>query len=61
MQQQPDEIFTVSEAAARLKIKPDTLREWIYTDQIRAYRLGTRWRIKAADLEALLQPKRAEG
>lgn len=62
MQHPTADLFTVSEAAEKLRVHPDTLREWIYSHRIPAFRLGARWRIKAADLEALLQPKiQAEG
>lgn len=53
-------LLKVSEAAKKLNIHQDTLREWIYASKVPAYRLGTRWRLKIEDVEALLQKRQQQ-
>ena len=36
-----DEVLTVKEAAARLKLNPETIRRWIRDGRIRAVSLGS--------------------
>lgn len=50
-------LFTVSGAAERLNVSPDTIRRMIARGELKAYRYGPRLiRIDPADLEALRQP-----
>ncbi|MGP0053755.1 MAG: helix-turn-helix domain-containing protein [Solirubrobacteraceae bacterium] len=39
---QDDDYLTVAEIAARLKINPQTVRNWISRDELRAVRVGAR-------------------
>lgn len=53
-----DELLTVDEVAARLKVHPETIREWLRAKRLRGSRLGgTRlgWRIRASELERFVQ------
>jgi excisionase family DNA binding protein len=46
-----DELLTVKEVAARLKVNPQTVRRWIRSGRLPARRYGARgWRVSAADL-----------
>lgn len=42
----------VKAAAHMLDISPDTIRDAIYSEALTARKIGTRWSIKTADLEA---------
>jgi excisionase family DNA binding protein len=50
-----DEYLTVNEIAQRLKLNPQTLRNWIEQGKLPALRVGRRVRIRRADFERLLQ------
>ncbi len=50
-----EELLTVDEAAARLKIKADTVRKWLRSGKLRAAKLGRSWRILDSAVEALLK------
>ena len=48
-----DELLTVKEVAARLKLNPQTVRRWIRSGRLRGVRVGTRgWRVKAEEVLA---------
>jgi len=49
------EMMTPAEAARWIKIKPETIREWVRRGELRAYRRGKLIRIQRADLEAFLR------
>ena len=52
---QEDDYLTVSEIAARLKVNPETVRNWITRDELRAVCVGARRvRILPADLDSFL-------
>ena len=52
---QEDDYLTVSEIAARLKVNPQTVRNWITRNELRAVRVGARRvRILRADLDRFL-------
>jgi excisionase family DNA binding protein len=48
------DVLTIHEAAARLKLKPETVRDWIKARKLKAVKLGRVWRVDAEDLERLL-------
>jgi excisionase family DNA binding protein len=49
-----DELMTVAEIAAVLKLNQQTIRNWIDQDRLPAVRLGRRVRVKRSDYEQLL-------
>ena len=54
-----EEMLTVKEAAARLKLNPETIRRWIKSGRIQAVSLGSDkagFRIPASEVERQLQP-----
>jgi excisionase family DNA binding protein len=52
---QEDEYLTVAEIAARLKVNPQTVRNWIARGELRAARVGARRvRILRSDLDEFL-------
>ena len=57
MRQQTDGLFTVTEAAARLKVSKKTVLRWIEGGKLRGFKLGggRLWRIKEAALESFLR------
>jgi excisionase family DNA binding protein len=51
------EVLTVREAAARLKLNPETIRRWINSGRIKAASLGSDragFRIPVSEIERLL-------
>lgn len=49
-----DEFLTVAEIAERLKLNPQTLRNWIDRGDLPAVRIGRRVRVRRTDLERIL-------
>jgi excisionase family DNA binding protein len=49
------DILTLEEAAARVKVKPRTIRIWLQTGKLKGIKAGKLWRIRAEDLEAFLE------
>ena len=52
---EPDELLTVAEIAAELKMNQQTIRNWIESGYLPAIRIGRRVRVKRSDFEALLE------
>lgn len=50
-----DELLTVEEAAARARCHAETIRRAIRGERLTASRVGSSWRVSAADLAAWLQ------
>jgi excisionase family DNA binding protein len=50
-----NELLTVEEAAAKLKLAPKTLRDWLRTGKLPGVKLGKRWLVREQDLEAAIQ------
>ena len=46
----------ITPGAGYLGVSPWTLRRWIKEGRIPAYKLGTHWRVRVTDLDALLTP-----
>jgi excisionase family DNA binding protein len=49
------EILTTKEAAAYLSIRHATMLDWLQAGKVRGYKLGRHWRVKKADLLAVLK------
>ncbi|HEX8917027.1 MAG TPA: helix-turn-helix domain-containing protein [Chloroflexota bacterium] len=51
-----DELLSVPEIASRLKVRAETVREWLRSGQINGYNFGGRtgWRIPASEVDRLL-------
>lgn len=47
-----EELYTVKEAAARLKVSPRAVLDWIRAGKLRAAKVGKAWRLKESDIEA---------
>lgn len=52
----PEQLLTVKEAMAFAKASDATIRRWIRSKQLRAYKAGGQVRIDKADLVKFLQP-----
>lgn len=51
----PEELLTPEEAAALLKVKVSTVKEWLRRGKLRGVRLaGKVWRVRPADLDAFV-------
>jgi excisionase family DNA binding protein len=50
-----DDLLTVEEASAKLKIAPKTLRDWLRTGKLPGVKLGKRWLIREQDLQAAIE------
>lgn len=51
-----DEILTVEEAAAMLKVHPVSVRRYIRDGQIKSVKMGKRWRILRSEIIKALKP-----
>ncbi len=55
----PDEtagpLLTIAEVADRLRVNEKTVRRWIDTQELPAFKLGRQWRISEQDLRRFLQ------
>lgn len=51
------EWLTVEEIADELKLHTDTVREWIRTKQLPAYKFGTHYRVKKEDYERFVSER----
>lgn len=49
--------MTVNEAARRLEVHRNTILIWIKTRQLRAVKLGRKWRIMPEDLQTFLDKR----
>jgi excisionase family DNA binding protein len=59
-----DDYLTVDEVAARLKVSPEIVREWLRKGELGGFRLGgarAGWRVTPDDLAAFVERRRAEG
>lgn len=43
-------MYTVYEVAETLKLDAETIRRYINSEKIRAYKIGKEWRVKESDL-----------
>jgi excisionase family DNA binding protein len=59
-----DELLTVPEVAALLKLNEQTVRRWLRTGRLRGVSLGSRqagWRVRRSEVNRLLGGDRGEG
>jgi excisionase family DNA binding protein len=54
------EVLTIQEACARLKLKPETVRDWLKAGRLKGVKLGRVWRVDAEDLERMLRGEPTE-
>jgi excisionase family DNA binding protein len=54
------EWLTLQEIADELKLHIETVREWVRTKQLPAYRVGRDYRVKRADLDKFLKERRTK-
>jgi len=52
-----EELYTVREVAELLKVHEATIWRWCRSGDLRAFRVGQRWRIAASDLQRLMEAK----
>lgn len=52
-----DKIYTVKEVADIFSISSETVRDWINTGKIKAFKLGKQWRVHHRDVLALAEAK----
>jgi excisionase family DNA binding protein len=55
------EMLTMEEAAAILRMRPDSLVRKIKRDEIPGVKVGKRWLISKETLDAMLQPSEPQG
>ncbi len=53
-----DNIYTIEEAAAKLKMSIRNTRQWVSDGKIIAFKLGREWRIHEEDLQAVIDKAR---
>lgn len=59
-----ERMYTVPEVAARLRVHPQTVREWLRSGALVGMRLGgtkAGWRITGAAVDKFLERRRSEG
>lgn len=55
MEQQRTEWLTVEDIAEELEEKPNSVREWIRSKKLTAYKFGRRLKVKREDLEKFIE------
>lgn len=55
-------LLTVTDVAARLQVKEETVREWLRTGRLAGYNLGGQagWRIQPEEIERLLAARQGK-
>jgi excisionase family DNA binding protein len=53
-----EDLYTVKEAAAKLKVSDRAVLDWLRAGKLHGLRAGKAWRIKESDLEAFLHEPR---
>lgn len=54
-----DELLTVADVAARLRVSEETVRQWLRKDVLSGYNFGGRtgWRVPASEIARLLDAR----
>lgn len=55
MTEEYEKMLTPQEVAQRLRVTPQTVRNWIREGKIKAVRVGRPWRIPESELRAILE------
>ncbi len=55
---QEDDLLTIEEAAAYLKLSKKTTWRWCRSGRLPAFKIGHQWRISRADLQELIRAKK---
>jgi excisionase family DNA binding protein len=50
----PEEFLTVEEVAERLKVHPESVRDWLRAGKLKGLKAGRQWRIQESALNAFL-------
>jgi excisionase family DNA binding protein len=56
-----EEFFSLRDIADRLKVSEQTVRRWVKSGQLKAYKPGLEYRILASDLEEFLESRTPKG
>ena len=56
-----DEWVTLQDIADELKLHIETVREWVRTRRLTAYKVGRDYRVKRSDLNKFLEERRTRG
>jgi excisionase family DNA binding protein len=56
-----DELFSIKEAANKLRISPLTLRDWIYQGKLTPVKLGRRVLLTQEELERFVEEGKRQG
>ncbi len=58
-----EDLYTVKEVAAKLKVSERAVLDWLRAGQLRGLRAGRAWRVKESALEVFLEasPEKASG
>ncbi len=54
-------LLTIADVAERLRVNAKTVRRWIATGELPAYKVGRQWRVAEEDLWAFLAKLRCGG
>ena len=54
------EWLTLQDIADELKLHIETVREWVRTKRLTAYRVGRDYRVKRSDLDRFLEERRTK-
>src|SRR5215212_1012982 len=52
-----EQLLSLEDVASRLQVSDQTVRRWIKSGKLAAYKPGLQWRIKPSDLEDFLQAR----
>ena len=55
------EVLTIKEVAEKLKVSDRTVRNWVESGKLKAFRFGLQYRIKAEDFETFIKNSEVKG